>query len=75
MIPNISSQSRTNYKQQLKRFIQTDIGEIVMQKSFNTAYPYEMLWTPFLVLQEASQTLKESQEIDVKWQVTPGENT
>ena len=41
-IPNISGQSRTSYKQSLKTFIQTLIGDIVTHRAFNRAYLYEV---------------------------------
>ena len=58
MIPNISGQSRTNY-----RFVQTFIGGISAYHTFNTVYPEEVRITPFFV-QEASPKLMWKQDID-----------
>ena len=44
----------------------TVIAGIITYQSFNTAYPNEVPSTPFLVLQEASQTLRGNQEIVMK---------
>ena len=79
MIPNISRQSSTNYKQQYKSSFILLFVELLPISNSTQRTPMRFSELPFLVLQEASQKIRGNQEasqkirgnqdIDMKWQV------